>query len=327
MALIQCPECGCQISGLAKSCPGCGVAMKYIHRLPAENGQDNIENQISDIENYVTGSGATQQKILQSQERCTYPTISALNDMDRINETKRDSEDKVKCLKCCIEYSWRMYDSCPLCKARKELSDFEMKYRLLQNHQSETSSHLQKGDEIEFGEICGKPVVWRVMDVDGNRALLLTKDGIGYMPYNRRMWSVKWEKCTLRKYLNGKFYDSCFVDTEQEKIIESDIRNRGNKKYGIPGCRNTKDKVFLLSIEEVVDLFASDEDRVCNVAEYVSDNEKDDELSIGYWWLRSPGRSDSSAAVVKFDGSIAEQGNYVAVEWGIVRPAIWIEYD
>ena len=44
-----------------------------------------------------------------------------------------------------------------------------------------------------------------------------------------------------------------------------------------------------------------------------------------WWWLRSPGDIQSSAAFVYSDGDVIESGNYVNLDNYAVRPALWID--
>lgn len=51
--------------------------------------------------------------------------------------------------------------------------------------------------------------------------------------------------------------------------------------------------MFLLSLEEARDLFTSDTERLCTVAEYALNNGIfNGEVESGCWWLRSPGNYD-----------------------------------
>ena len=44
------------------------------------------------------------------------------------------------------------------------------------------------------------------------------------------------------------------------------------------------------------------------------------------WWrLRSPGDRQDRAAVVGYAGVVVEYGNYVNLDEGAVRPAMWID--
>jgi RNA polymerase subunit RPABC4/transcription elongation factor Spt4 len=95
---------------------------------------------------------------------------------------------------------------------------------------------------------------WRVLDIQSNRTLLLTDDIIEKRPYNMKWKGVTWEDCTLRHYLNNEFYNR-FSGQEQAMILETKNTNANNPWYGTNGGGDTTDKIFMLSIEEVVRYF------------------------------------------------------------------------
>ena len=172
---------------------------------------------------------------------------------------------------------------------------------------------------------------WRVLDVQGDRALLLTEDIIEKRCYNTELTGVTWETCTLRKYLNGEFFRK-FNSQEQARIIEVNNVNKNNQWFGTEGGNNTKDKIFLLSIEETVKYFG-DSGQLKNKnpkSKYDIDDEYNKDRIAKYeneelwWWLRSPGLSSDGAASVNYYGSLDLFGSFVySVEVG-VRPALWL---
>ena len=86
------------------------------------------------------------------------------------------------------------------------------------------------------------------------------------------------------------------------------LENPNNPEYGTPGGNNTKDRVFLLSIDEADRFFKNNNDRAIGSA----------------WWLRSPGCPSYYAAYVSEDGSVQTFGNDPQFIYA-VRPAIKID--
>ena len=155
---------------------------------------------------------------------------------------------------------------------------------------------------------------WRVLDIGVNRALIISEKMMAFRVYNdRRNNFVNWEYCSVRKFLNGKFFDS-LKEEDKAGILETDIENKGNLRFDTPGCDITRDKIFLLSLEEVDKYFENDESRVT----------KDDNGWGQWWWLRSPGDTLDSAALVDDEGKVDAEGQYVNNKNGGVRPALWI---
>jgi len=183
---------------------------------------------------------------------------------------------------------------------------------------------------------------WRVLYVQGYRALLITEDVIEQRLYNEQDVSVTWETCTLRQYLNNEFLQK-FTGEERGKIIETWIINPDNLWYGAWGGYDTTDKIFLLSLEEVDRYFGNSGDyqqkrrKKSENGKWIADdngwslsNAHDSDRQAKFnneacwWWLRSPGLLSNSAARVTGDGSVSVSGNDVDIDSGGVRPAFWL---
>ena len=98
--------------------------------------------------------------------------------------------------------------------------------------------------------------------------------------------------------------------------------------YGTEGGKNTNDKIFLLSIAEAQNssYFADDNSRIATNTAYVADGGKIGSNMYGvgeadYWWLRSPGDDDDSAAYVMYNGGVRSFGTNVDFVINAVRPA------
>ena len=99
----------------------------------------------------------------------------------------------------------------------------------------------------------------------------------------------------------------------------TNVNNKGNALMKILGRKETRDRVFLLSVDEAEELFNSTEARKCNVAEYARKN------TSGWWLLRSPGYYDNETTYVSDKGVIMTRGYNVRNPRGAVRPAMWLE--
>ncbi|MCL2054434.1 MAG: DUF6273 domain-containing protein [Oscillospiraceae bacterium] len=153
---------------------------------------------------------------------------------------------------------------------------------------------------------------WRVLDVQNSKALLITKDVIEEHPYNTKYTGVTWEKCTLRQYLNGEFYN--LLGQDKSRISRERVVNSDNPKYITPGGNDTNDKIFLLSMSEANKYFKNDSDRMSKYGNKASQ-----------WWLRSPGYGSLYAAYVLGGGSVDVYGKDVNYDDYGVRPALWLK--
>jgi hypothetical protein len=179
------------------------------------------------------------------------------------------------------------------------------------NNQDEESTPFASasvGDVIQFGAFD-----WRVLEIQDDKALIISEDIIEHRPYHVNVGDITWEHSTIRQYLNGEFYNS-FSSAEQERIVETTIINNDNPIHGTAGGNDTTDNIFLLSIDEAEMYFPNDTSRIALNA--------DGEAS--WWWLRSPGFSSISAADVIDYGDVNVGGNFVDIDNGGVRPALWL---
>ena len=185
------------------------------------------------------------------------------------------------------------------------------------------------------------PIEWLVLARDGNKALLISRYGLDAQPYNKYNASVTWETCTLRTWLNGRFYIKAFSSAEQAAILTTNVDNSKNQCYSgwsTNGGKNTQDKVFLLSYAEANKYFgvtynsSNTKSRVAPTAYAIaqgagknSSYKTADGIDAGWWRLRSPGVSQYYAAYVSTDGSFYP--NRVNVGSGSVRPALWVNLE
>lgn len=185
------------------------------------------------------------------------------------------------------------------------------------------------------------PIEWLVLARDGNKALLISRYGLDAQPYNKDNTSVTWETCTLRTWLNGMFYNKAFSSAEQAAILTTNVDNSKSQCYSgwnTSGGNNTQDKVFLLSYAEASKYFgvtynsSNTKSRVAPTAYAIAQGaEKNssyktaDGIDAGWWWLRSPGAYQSSAAGVRTGGSLFF--NDVNYDSGSVRPALWVNIE
>lgn len=188
---------------------------------------------------------------------------------------------------------------------------------------SNSCSTFNIGDVVTFGGYD-----WRVLEIRGETALIITENIIEKCAYNKDKADVTWETCTLRAFLNEDFYNG-FSASDKARIIEENVMNSDNQWYGTRGGQDTKDKIFLLSIEEVVKYFGDSgqlQNKNPNSKSWIDDqyNEKRRAAYNGtarWWWLRSPGIR-YHAAGVHCVGGVVIHGRRVDDGSGGLRPAL-----
>ncbi len=182
-----------------------------------------------------------------------------------------------------------------------------------------------------------EPIKWRVLRVDGNRALLLAEQGLDNQYYNYPCDSVTWETSMMRSWLNGygktsnqagryyggtsidsrNFINTAFTKAERSAIEDTTVVNADNIQNKTEGGNDTTDKIFLLSESEVYGDSAKaygftssarikDEGRTSQGSIYAKAlgicMEKSEGIST--WWLRSPGDRPNRVAYVCREGDV-----------------------
>ena len=214
------------------------------------------------------------------------------------------------------------------------------------NNPSVTSvqSHVHEGDIITFGrypqgtngEI--EPLLWRVLDVEDKKALLITYKLIDTIEYFKiPLIKSTWEESWLRQWMNLYFY--CIAFNEEEKNRINEVLNNNFKKnlFGIKIDQPTTDKIFALSIDEVRHYFSDDTSRIAYVtpwakqtgsfsfdSEYMPKFMQLSDGDIGTWWLRSLGNHGWKAASVDVFGKIDKRGEIMNYNYS-ARPALWLK--
>ena len=169
-------------------------------------------------------------------------------------------------------------------------------------------------------------VEWLVLEVKDGKALVVSKYALDCKQYNTSNTNVTWETCTLRKWLNTDFINSAFSSDEKAKIPTVTVSADENPDYSTNPGNATQDQVFLLSITEANKYFGSDSARQCKPTDYAFANGAYVNSVNGncWWWLRSPGVTQDSAAYVHSSGDVYEPGSDVDIGTSAVRPAMWI---
>ena len=216
-------------------------------------------------------------------------------------------------------------------------------------------SYEQDGDETNGKE----PIEWEVLGKDKNGILVVSRYALDCQPYNKKGSDGTWKNCTLRKWLNKQFYKTAFNANEQKKINTVNVKNADNPYYDTKGGDNTKDKLFCLSVDEIMAHYSCDryfdskyygyyqslillptayaKKRGVATTTIEEANYKLFYIDYGYtsdcvgiescyWWLRTPGRNGDYVCRVIYEG-IAGAGtdNVVDMDFFGVRPAMYLK--
>jgi len=209
-------------------------------------------------------------------------------------------------------------------------------------------------DEVTFNPSVGDVIMfgghdWRILEIRDDDLLLLSEYILFSRPYHNSREAVTWETSSLRHYLNNNFYNR-FSSYDQSRIVESTSINNSNPWFEPRGWLNTQgegganttDRIFLLSIEEVVRFLGDsgtlrDGSRDFTLSDHYDRARvaRDSDSNTVRWWLRSPGASLSMSDPNQFAIHVNENGTINVYGRDVyprgtspgVRPAMWVNLN
>lgn len=171
---------------------------------------------------------------------------------------------------------------------------------------------------ITLGTWESEPIEWLVLKEEGFASLVISKYALFSMQFSN--FSNEWYNSDIRKYLNSTFFNKAFSESEKRKIFNVKLNDV-----------NTKDSIFIPSVEEVNSFLSSDERKFgngsnpiscswSNCSECYKTNKK------GYstcWTLRTKYHSNSNGIYrVICNGNM----EYLPIDiYHGIRPAMWIK--
>lgn len=234
------------------------------------------------------------------------------------------------------------------------------------------------GNYVTFGQYYAKyhskksnrgsePIEWIVLEYDAetNRAKLLSRYCLDRHYFDRYDTSAfassvngeyqGWDQSEIRKWLNGEFMRTAFTQEEQDAIAttlvvtdDNDLareyaKAKNYSNYRVKGGEPCEDKLFLLSISEVLEMAGmssisqvnqhGNAKLVAELSTYAAgqrfSSSKDDPV---FWWLRSPGATEKMACYVGGPSGVFRLtegygSHYVGNNDIGVRPALWLDLD
>lgn len=198
------------------------------------------------------------------------------------------------------------------------------------------------GGTIAFGKH-----EWRILDIKDGKALLLSDEIIEQRDYHDKKEEVTWETSETRNYLNNCFMEN-FDHNEKKSILPVVNANKYNPWYGSKGGNSTEDRIFLLSLDDVVRCYFGDSGRLLDNPRknqrYWFDRKDENNTrrkatfmkSSWWWWLRTPGKNNKVSVYIHGDGNVGIQGNGISKtsfntvhpktqsNKGGIRPALWL---
>ncbi len=195
--------------------------------------------------------------------------------------------------------------------------------------------NVKTGDYVTFGKYeqdgnytnGAEPVEWLVLDVQDDKALLLSRYALTSQKFTGSAETATWDACELRQWLNVIFLNDAFVSEEENRILLSFVPADRNPSFDTNPGADTEDRIFLLSNAEVKKYFMSDDARSCQGTEYAYSQGVRKYVDDCWWWLRTPGSYSGQISAVVSNGSVDGNGmKFNSYQVGI-RPAMWISLE
>ena len=194
------------------------------------------------------------------------------------------------------------------------------------------------GDTVIFGQYeqdgnfdnGSEPIAWLVLDVQGGKALLMSRYALDCLPFHDEKTDAAWNQSALNAWLQADFH-AAFTDAEWAAIAPvtlADTAADGNPEWQNTDAEPAETHVFLLSYAQVMQYLPEQEQRKVSGTEYARSRGAKflgfTTIGIGEtdWWLRSPGKESYDACFLDVRGAV---GTKCVTEKLGVRPALWMD--
>ena len=194
------------------------------------------------------------------------------------------------------------------------------------------------GDTVMFGQYeqdgnldnGSEPIAWQVLDVQGGKALLMSRYALDCLPFHDEKTDAAWNQSALNAWLQADFH-AAFTDAEWAAIAPvtlADTAADGNPEWQNTDAEPAETRVFLLSYAQVMQYLPEQEQRKVSGTEYARSRGAKflgfTTIGIGEtdWWLRSPGKESYDACFLDVRGAV---GTKCVTEKLGVRPALWMD--
>ena len=219
-------------------------------------------------------------------------------------------------------------------KSKRAQKDDESEVTEVEEEETEDESSaclpadIKAGDIVSFGKYQDEAIEWQVLEKMNDSVLLISDKCIEVRPFHNIDEDTTWEKCELRSWLNGEFYDQTFSDDEKEAMVVNKVFNEDATTEFVNGGSDTEDMIYILSKDEASKFFADDSARITKPTQHAIDsNIAVDDKGNSPWNLRTPGDNNNKVAVIYSTGTIFEEGNPVWYNDLGVRPVISVKLE
>ena len=210
------------------------------------------------------------------------------------------------------------------------------------NNKEDALKNIKVGCCVKFGKYPywqqgrEEPLVWRVLDIQGDKALLVSNEVVDYLPAADSLDCSSWKESFLATWLNSVFYVKAFNNMEMARLVINRSVNQfitvpsteelvlyysDNPKSHLPSFAEGKAKA--LQTPYVTDKSKA---KALRTNPYVTDKNKESENRYITWWLRDFMIGKGRVKYVSKDGMLVEpRFDGGAMKSKGVRPLIWVK--
>ena len=171
---------------------------------------------------------------------------------------------------------------------------------------------------------------WRVIDKQDGKVFIISDKAVDMLPY----FAIYWKRSHIGGWLNFSFIKD-FTSEEKAMIVETTVTaDKHPDKPETDQGADTEHGMYLLSVNEILEYFPDEKDRVCYATKYLKyqfENtphldglEKDGTCD---WWLRTALDNYSSGAIISI---ICGNGSFGWATHGCrlsLRPVCWSQLE
>ena len=199
---------------------------------------------------------------------------------------------------------------------------------------------IQKGDATSTGASYNwsndstyhyfkfEPIKWRVIDVNGNSAYLISDVVLDTQKYNQEAKAVSWNTSTLRSWLNG--YDKSANQTAIDYRTSNFLNTAFSSKEKEVLVSTNNDMVTILSEADMKNNYGLDNanNRTCKSSTFAQAmGAHQNALGAFNWWTSTNGNSNLTAKYIEPSGEVYTKGYSVAYAGNGVRVAVRINLN
>ena len=191
----------------------------------------------------------------------------------------------------------------------------------------------QPGEVVEFGRYeqdndpgnGPEPIVWIVLARENGKVLLWSGYVLDAVPFHSQPAKITWADCSLRQWLNRDFFEAAFTPEERCLCAVSRLDNQQNGNSGANGGKDTEDRLFVPSSQELYDYGDAAGQLYAWPTAYAAAQgvTTHDQYGTCSWWLRTPGSHQDNVAICDMVGSLMHTGGVNRIGIG-VRPMVWV---